>query len=71
MSEVVIDADRLAAFLDARAAETDDQSDADYVGEVASEVQEIDSDLVIDTGLRIAARWADHPDYDPAWALSP
>lgn len=62
-----VDVDQLAAFLEARADEIEDDEAADFVYELASEVQEVESAMVLETALRRAATWDTHPDYRPEW----
>lgn len=56
-------------FLWARAEEIDDEDAAAILFELVTELREMDSPTIVQMARERAARWSDHPDFDPAWAV--
>jgi len=60
---------RLDDFLRARAADTDDETRAEVLVDLADELCEIDSDATVSLALLEAARFSNHRDYRDEWRI--
>lgn len=57
----------LPEFLRARAAELSDEETSDLLFNLASEYEEIDSDVVATQAMEAASWFGDHPDFKAEW----